>query len=145
MAGRRATGLSLWRPEARWTKPDSDEPVIAFLPSRLWLIGLGNLGQAFSWALAALPYGDRSKVELFLQDFDTLAVSNISTSLLTFPEAVGQKKTRMVAAWLGGRKFKTMIEERRYGAWTKRDSSEAGAAFCGVDNALARRAGRSGV
>ena len=28
----------------------------SYLPSRLWLIGLGNLGQAFSWLLACLPY-----------------------------------------------------------------------------------------
>ncbi|MBL4929505.1 ubiquitin-activating E1 family protein [Fuscibacter oryzae] len=140
MAGHRATGLSLWRPEASWHDVDLDEPVIEFLPSRLWLIGLGNLGQAFCWALAALPYANPYEVELMLQDFDTLADSNVSTSLLTFPATVGQKKTRMAAAWLETRGFKVVIEERRFGAWTGRDASEPGVAFCGVDNALARSA-----
>ena len=70
MAGRRPAGLSLWRPDADWLACDLTEPALAFLPSRLWLIGLGNLGQAFAWALAVLPYGDRRDVQIVLQDFD---------------------------------------------------------------------------
>lgn len=140
MAGRRAAGLSLWRPGADWREQSREEPILGYLPSRLWLIGLGNLGQAFCWALASLPYADRSRVELVLQDFDTLALSNISTSLLTFPDGVGRKKSRMAAGWLEARAFTTAIEERRFGPWTKRDTHEAAVALCGVDNALARSA-----
>jgi len=55
MAGKRHAGLSLWRPGADWLVPDQDEPTLQYLPSQLWLIGLGNLGQAFSWSLACLP------------------------------------------------------------------------------------------
>ena len=58
---------------ADWLAGDPSEPALAFLPSRLWLIGLGNLGQAFAWLLACLPYGDRSRVDVVLQDFDLLA------------------------------------------------------------------------
>jgi hypothetical protein len=54
MAGRRAAGLSLWRPGADWRAADPSEPALAYLPSKLWLIGLGNLGQAFAWLLASL-------------------------------------------------------------------------------------------
>jgi hypothetical protein len=140
MAGRRAAGLSLWAPEADWLQADHDAPSVSYLPARLWLIGLGNLGQAFAWALASLPYANPSKVELMLQDFDRLATSNISTSLLTFADSVGEKKTRMTARWLEARGFTTMIEERRFGPWSKRTDSEPGVALCGVDNAAARAA-----
>ncbi|MDG4892663.1 hypothetical protein P9272_03540 [Mesorhizobium sp. WSM4976] len=140
MAGRRAAGLSLWRPDVDWREQSTDEPALGYLPSRLWLIGLGNLGQAFCWTLAALPYADPAEVELVLQDFDTLAASNASTSLLTFPRNVGKKKARITAAWLEAQGFKTTIEERRFGPAIKRENSEPGVALCGVDNALARSA-----
>lgn len=138
MAGRRAIGLSLWAPGVDWLVDDPGEAPLAYLPSRLWVIGLGNLGQVFAWVLACLPYGDRSKVELMLQDFDTLAESNDSTSLLSTLDVVGQKKTRVISDWLEARGFATIIEERRFGEYTKRAPSEPGVALCGVDNALAR-------
>jgi hypothetical protein len=140
LAGRRAAGLSLWRPGADWAAADQTEPPLAYLPSKLWLIGLGNLGQAFAWLLACLPYKDRAQVQLLLQDFDRLAPSNDSTSLLSFLSNVGQRKTRVVAAWLEERGFETFLDERRFGPWIKRDSAEPNVVLCGVDNALARAA-----
>ena len=138
MAGKRSTGLSLWRPGRDWTVGDKTEPVLSYLPSRLWLIGLGNLGQAFAWLLACLPYCDRGKVELVLQDFDRIAESNDSTSLLSSLELVGLKKTRAIGDWLDRIGFSTSLEERRFGEWTRRAAHEPGVALCGVDNALAR-------
>lgn len=138
MAGKRSAGLSLWMPGRDWMVEDPSEPKLAFLPSRLWLIGMGNLGQAFAWLLASLPYANRGAVQLVLQDFDRLAVSNDSTSLLSTVEAVGQKKGRFAAAWLEGRGFDTILNEQRFGATTRRGADDPGAAFCGVDNALAR-------
>ena len=57
-AGRAPVGLSLWRPGADvdWLAPDASEPNLTFLPSRLWLIGLGHLGQAYIWGLSLLPF-----------------------------------------------------------------------------------------
>ncbi len=138
MAGRRSTGLSLWRPDADWMVVDASEPTLAYLPSRLWIIGLGNLGQAFAWLLACLPYADRSEVQFMLQDFDRIAPSNDSTSLLSFLRDANRKKTRVVGDWLEARGFQTFLEERRFGPWTKKADDEPGAALCGVDNANAR-------
>ena len=138
MAGRRAVGLSLWRPGADWLAPDDTERALSFLPSRLWLIGLGNLGQAFSWLLACMPYENPREVELILQDYDRIALSNDSTSLLSFKSDIGHMKARVVGKWLDTRGFSTFLEERRFGPWTKRTMNEPGVALCGVDNANAR-------
>jgi hypothetical protein len=140
MAGRRAAGISLWNPGADWLTPDPSEPRLAYLPSKLWLIGLGNLGQAFAWLLTCLPYEDRARAQLLLQDFDRLAPSNDSTSLLSFPQDVGRRKTRVVAEWLEERGFETFLEERRFGSSTRRAADEPSVALCGVDNAVARSA-----
>ncbi len=138
LAGRRSTGLSLWRPGTDWQSDEAEEPVLAYLPTRLWLIGLGNLGQAFAWLLACLPYSDPRGVELVLQDYDRIAPSNDSTSILSFEEDVGRRKTRCVSEWLEARGFSTILEERRFGDQTRRSPDEPGVALCGVDNALAR-------
>jgi hypothetical protein len=138
MAGRRAAGLSLWRPGANWLAADNSEPALAYLPSRLWLIGLGNLGQAFSWLLACLPYETPRDVHLVLQDYDRIAESNDSTSMLSWIDDIGKKKSRVVADWLEARGFTTYLEERRFGSWTRRYKDEPGLALCGVDNANAR-------
>ena len=139
LAGKRASGLSLWRPGSDWTEVDETEPTLAFLPSRLWLIGLGNLGQAYSWLLACLPYPGGG-LELVLQDFDHLTLSNDSTSVLTNLDVLGRMKTRWTAEWVEARGFTAYIEERRFGAWTRRHVDEPAVALCGVDNGTARAA-----
>jgi hypothetical protein len=140
MASRRAAGLSLWRPGHNWLVSDTGEPALAYLPSRLWLIGLGNLGQAFAWLLACLPYEDPGQVQLVLQDFDCIAASNDSTSLLSSIADVGRRKSRVAGDWLAARGFEVFLDERRFGPWTRRGGDEPAAALCGVDNALARAA-----
>jgi len=140
MAGRRPLGLSLWNPCADWLVQDGSEPALAWLPSSLWLIGLGNLGQAFAWALVALPYADPSEVKLVLQDDDRLAKSNDSTSLLSFARDTGRRKARKIGAWLDARGFDTYLLESRFGTWTTRTAEDPAVALCGVDNPLARAA-----
>lgn len=140
MAGRRGSGLSIWNPGAPWSDPDPTEPPLSHLPTKLWLIGLGNLGQAFAWCLASLPYPEGKDTALMLQDFDRMAESNDSTSLLAVPEQPTEMKTRWVGNWLERRGFEVRHEERRFGAWTRRHHLEPGAALCGVDNAVARAA-----
>ena len=139
-AGRREVGLSLWCPEKQWWDSTASGPVIERLPAALWLIGLGNLGQAYLWTLGMLPYAAPSEVQLVLQDCDTLAPSNDSTSLLTNRELIGIHKTRAMADWAEQRGFKTTIVERRFNADFRVDNDEPALALCGVDNALARSA-----
>lgn len=140
LAGRRSAGISLWRMGADWTAEDPDEPQLAFLPSRLWIVGLGNLGQAFAWLLGCLPFADPAKVEIVLQDYDRLARSNLSTSLLSFEPDIGERKARAVARWLDERSFETFVLERPFGEKTRRLDGDPAVALCGVDNAAARMA-----
>jgi hypothetical protein len=141
-AGRRTVGLSLWRPgpEVDWLLPDETEPPLTFLPSRLWLIGLGHLGQAYLWGLGLLPYQDPSKVALVLQDIDVITDSTESTSILSDSTIVGKKKTRAMAAWAERRGFATSIHERLFAADFKRQGDEPAVALCGLDNGAGRRA-----
>lgn len=138
LAGRRPSGLSLWNPGAEWLAADRNEPKIELLPDALWLIGLGNLGQAYLWILGALPYGGKDALTLVLQDYDRLTPANESTSVLTSQRMVGEKKTRAMARWADGRGFRTVLEERPFGSWSQRGPSDPTVALCGVDNALAR-------
>lgn len=142
LAGRREVGLSLWRLEesANWLSGGDAGPELERLPSRLWIVGLGHLGQAFLWTLGFLPYADASELDLMLQDHDTLVNANDSTSLLTIPEIVGEKKTRAMARWCEERGFNTTITERRFAEDFRVSGDEPSVALCGVDNAPARAA-----
>lgn len=141
-AGRRALGLSLWHPgaEVDWLQPDASEPTLTYLPSRLWLIGLGHLGQAYLWALGLLPYQNSAEVALVLQDIDVITKSTESTSILTDAAVIGEKKTRAMAAWAERRGFLTSIQERTFAADFKRQADEPAVALCGLDNVAGRRA-----
>ena len=137
-AGRREVGLSLWYPELQWRDGVASGPVIERLPAALWLIGLGNLGQAYLWTLGMLPYAAPHEVHIVMQDFDVLGASNDSTSLLTNKNQLGSRKTRAIAAWAEQRGFETAIVERRFQADFQVAPDEPALALCGVDNPLAR-------
>jgi hypothetical protein len=141
-SGRRPVGFSLWRPstDIEWTAAAADEPELAFLPARLWILGLGHLGQAFLWGLGLFRYPDPSNVYLVLQDFDAITPATESTSILTDAVLVGKKKTRAMAAWAEERGFTTAIYERPFDATFTRRKDEPAVLLCGVDNGLARRA-----
>lgn len=137
LACRRATGLDLWCPERNWLRGEPAVPLTR-LPSSAWIVGLGNLGQAYLWTLGLLPYGEKLP-ELVLQDFDVLAPSNLSTSLLTFPALIGRQKSRALAEWAERRGFRAAIIERRFASDFRVDRLEPQVALVGVDNPLARQ------
>jgi hypothetical protein len=139
VAGRRSAGLSLWRPETSWLEDAGGrEPDLEWLPAKLWLVGLGHLGQAYLWTLGFLPYDKPEEVSLVLQDYDTLAQSNDSTSPLTNERLVGRKKARAMADWCEERGFQAHIYERRFASDFKVNNEEPRVALCGVDNEAAR-------
>jgi hypothetical protein len=140
LAGKRSVGLSLWNIMHDWQAADPTEPPVSYLPSRLWLIGLGNLGQAYAWLLACLPYRNTGDVSLMLLDFDRLEPSNDSTSMLSSLGVVGHRKARHVASWLDARGFDTFVTEQRFSQATRPSADDPKVALCGVDNALGRAA-----
>ncbi len=141
-AGHRVLGLSLWNPSSDidWLEEDTSEPSLAYLPSQLWLIGLGHLGQAYLWGIGLLPYHRPQEVSLVLQDIDRITPSTVSTSILTETDLIGEKKTRAMVAWAERRGFTASIHERLFDASFKRQDSEPRIALCGLDNAAGRRA-----
>lgn len=139
-AGRRSVGISLWQPGLDWRDAASQGLPVALLPEAAWLIGLGNLGQAYLWALGLLPYAQPDKLHLVLQDFDRIAPSNDSTSILTDMSMVGMRKTRAMAAWAERRGFTTSLIERPFDRHFALSADDPAIALCGVDNALARSA-----
>jgi hypothetical protein len=141
-AGRRPLGLSLWNPlsDVDWLTDTAGEPELRYLPARLWLMGLGHLGQAYMWGLGLLPYPDPGDLTLVLQDVDIITPSSESTSLLTTPALISQKKTRAMSAWAERRGFTTVICERLFDGNFTRRPDEPSVALCGLDNGLGRRA-----
>jgi hypothetical protein len=140
MAGSRSVGISLWSPQSLDWEHAPAGPVDIVLPSRLWVIGLGHLGQAYLWVLGLLPYRSPEDVELVFQDFDLLTLANDSTSLLTNPKLVGQRKTRAMATWAESRGFRTRLVERIFPGGMKIADDEPRLALGGVDNPQARAA-----
>lgn len=139
-AGRRLIGLSAWNPRLDWMSAASRGPVLQHLPNRIWIIGLGHLGQAFLWNLALLPYAASSDVLLVLQDFDRLVPANWSTSPLTLETQLGCMKTRAMAEWAESRGFNTTMVERPFAGDFSLNHNDPRLAFCGVDNREARAA-----
>lgn len=141
-AGLREIGISLWRPDAieDWWMDVNDGPRLAYLPSKLWLLGLGHLGQAFLWGLSLMPYERPEEVLLVLQDIDVISTSTLSTSVLSERAMIGTKKTRSMAAVLEARGFKTALLERRFDETLRVLPDDPQIALCGLDNALGRRA-----
>jgi hypothetical protein len=141
-AGKRSTGLDLWSlsRSADWMSCAESAPELRYLPSKLWLIGLGHLGQAYLWGLGLLPYTTGAKPGLVLQDVDVITPSTESTSILSDSTMHGQKKTRITATWAERRGFETAITERLFDETCHRHRDEPAIALCGLDNAVGRRA-----
>ena len=110
-----------------------------FLPGALWLVGLGNLGQAFLWALAALPYTDPVNVSLVVQDRDKVSEENWATSVLIKKEAYGALKTAVAERWALGKGFDVRRIDRRLLLSDRLDKDDPRLALSGVDNVEARK------
>ena len=110
-----------------------------FLPGALWIIGVGNLGQAFLWALAALPYSDPTSVSVVLQDHDKITEENWATSVLVNAESYGMLKTRVAEHWALDKGFDVRRIDRRLLATDRLDNSDPRLALSGVDKVEPRK------
>lgn len=140
VSARQTIGLSLWDLSKRDWWEEDNAPALSVLPSKLWLIGLGHLGQAYLWGLSLLPYGTSDSLNLVLQDIDVITASTESTSVLTTGDMIGEMKTRAMGRWAKARGFNTALVERRFDENCVRQDCEPAIALCGIDNALGRRA-----
>ena len=131
-------GFSLWRPDLPWLDTDASGPAVEHLPAKLWLLGLGHLGQAYAWLLGLLPIHAEHPMTLYLQDYDVVEAGNWSAGLLCELIQIGRLKTRMSADWLEARGFRTRIIERPFDEHTHRVGEEPRIALCGFDNAKSR-------
>jgi len=139
-ARRQTIGFSLWRPDL----PISDSRTIGvkvkYLPSRLWTLGLGHLGQGFLWNYSMLRFHDPSRVELYLADFDKAESTNWETGVLLRQNPPARHKTRLMAEWLEARGYHTVLSERRVTADFRCNDDEPKIAFAGFDKNESRRA-----
>ena len=139
VSGRRSAGLSLWKPECNWDSEAAYGEPCLYLPKRLWLIGLGHLGQAYAWVLGLLPYPKPADVDIILQDYDAIVKANKSTGMLSDDSSVGLRKSRVVAGCLEAQSFRTTITERPFDCSTLRRGDEPGVALVGVHDTTTRR------
>lgn len=110
--GSRVSIASLWEP---WLDPESAGagPSQVYLPSRLWFVGLGHLGQGYLWNLGLLSVHGMQAV---LQDDQQVGEENEATGLLTTANDINIRKTRVSARWLENTGWPTsLIERRHYG------------------------------
>ena len=127
--------VDLWPVGADRKPPDFAD---VLLPQALWLVGLGNLGQAFLWALSALPYGDPGEVFLVLQDRDTVTEENWATSVLVKDETFGSLKTKVAEDWASAKGFDARRIDRRLCARDRLEGDDPRFALSGVDKVEAR-------
>lgn len=138
VADRRSIGISLWRPELDWLDAEARGPAIDVLPQKLWILGLGHLGQAYAWSLGCLPY-PADALTVGLVDPQFVVKANVDTGLLTSADHVGSRKTRVVATALEARGAQTLIVERRFDHDFKRTPDEPAVALAGFDSPGPRR------
>jgi hypothetical protein len=72
-------GYSLWTnsSEYDWIESINEGPSNISLPSNIWTVGLGHLGQAYLWILA--NQRRNQEIEILLQDFDNLGKENLGS------------------------------------------------------------------
>lgn len=122
--------------------PGTDAPpdfADVFLPSAIWLIGLGNLGQAFLWSLAALPYAVGADRSLLLQDFDSVSEENWGTSILVPDDRFGDLKTKVAEKWAEARGFRVRRIDRPLLDDLRVADGEPRLALSGLDRIAPRR------
>jgi hypothetical protein len=140
----RDVSVSLWTP---WEKVDpvARGPLRFDVPDKLWLVGLGHLGQSYCWNLCFL--GGNAERLAVLQDDQSISEENEGTSLLVLPNegGKGERKTRLSARWFEACGWVTQLIERRHQGDIKTIDEDPPYLLCGLDRVEPRRVlGRQG-
>lgn len=140
IAGKRTQILPLWSPIGQPSFHEAGPPLAQlYLPTQLWLIGLGNLGQAYLWSLSQLSYPAYDEVLLFLQDDQKIGRENWGTSVLVERGRYNILKTKVGEEWATGCGFEVRRIDRRMDGNLLRYDREPGIALAGLDRMPARR------
>ena len=126
--------LSLWAPD----QPEEEGPELNRFLDMLWLVGIGNLGQAFLWAISSLYFTDPNTFKLMLQDFDRVTSENWGTSLLLPKRTYGDLKTAIGERWSTNRGFMVSRIDRAVDEYLHRHPSEPLVALAGLDKVKPR-------
>jgi len=134
-------GLSLWRPDLHWLDLDAIGPDIKYFAKKIWLLGLGHLGQAYVWALSLFSFPEPNQLTVMLQDTDIVKRANIDTGLLSDSESCRKKikKTRLCSKWLEDRFIDTNICERYFDGSYNPTAVESDILISGLDSIETRR------
>jgi hypothetical protein len=138
-AGRYAQFCSLWTPHRASNGVDDAGPKHYALPLALWLIGLGNLGQAYLWSLSMLPFAAPTHVLLFLQDDELVRLENWGTSVLVTEGRYDVLKTLVAEEWAHSLGFQVRRVDRRMDENLRRGDAEPAVALAGLDRMAPRR------
>lgn len=140
-AGKTPQIMSLWAPELGEKGVRERGPVLgeSRLPTALWFVGLGNLGQAYLWSLTQLPYPRPAEVLLFFQDDEYVGSENWGTSILVERGRYDVLKTLVAEEWALQRGFRVRRIDRRLDEHLMRSDSEPGIALAGLDRMPTRR------
>jgi hypothetical protein len=130
-----STDVDLWPSDGTACRPTFEE---TYFPKAIWLLGIGNLGQAYLWSLAALPFSSPAEVLLVLQDRDKISTENWGTSILVGPDHYGLCKTAIGEQWGNARKFDIRRCDRWLDEHQRQASDEPALALCGFDSFDAR-------
>lgn len=132
-ASLRVVARSLWRPDLDVSNPEGVGPTMDYLPAEFWISGLGHLGQTYCWTIGLLPFSNRGRVHIVLNDFDRVVEANVETGLLTRRTDINRLKTRVVADWLEERGFRTNLVERAFDEYLRRQDRDPRLALFGFD------------
>ena len=138
-ATRKNVALSLWRPDLDVAHEESLGQAVVEFPKKLELFGLGHLGQAYIWSIAALPFEEKGSLLTYLCDDDAVELPNLETGSLLSKENLPGRKTRVIAEWLRQRGFDSRLVERFIDNYYHRTSGEPTFALSGFDNNEARQ------
>jgi len=127
--------VSLWEPDR--TSPGERGPRRCTIPTHLWLVGLGHLGQALVWGLLSLPL--RGERRIILQDDQRIGIENEATSLLVLGDDIERRKVRVAADWLDAAGWLTELIERRHLGDIERTEFDPEILLSGLDDVKPRR------